>query len=229
MAIKYIQVGQPGVSNRTPSWVYIETNDTIASVTAPGYLNGAAHEYINSLQNNMMAIVATKTSPGIGVMPNLIELQVQNNNGVWSLVRSNFFPQVNTVVMTAAQVLGAYATPVQIIQAPATGNAIILLSAQIITQVGTAAFAGGGVAQLQYDSTVHAGGNLATSATIATAEITAASSQIFTQAPIAAATVLATATYKNLGIFFSNATGAFTGGAGSTVTVVATYVTVPAV
>lgn len=86
MSIKSIQIGQAGVSNRTPSWVYIETNDTQATVTAAGYLNGAAHEYINSLQNNMMALVSTKTAPGIGVSPVLYVLQVQVSNGIWSLV-----------------------------------------------------------------------------------------------------------------------------------------------
>lgn len=85
MAIKYIQIGQTGVSNRTPSWVYIETNDTIATVTTAGYLNGAAHEYINSLQNNMMALVSTKTSLGIGVAPVLYLLQITVSAGVWSL------------------------------------------------------------------------------------------------------------------------------------------------
>jgi hypothetical protein len=86
MPIKYIQPGQTGVSNVTPSWVYIETNDTIATVTTAGYLNGAAREYINTFKNNMMALISTKTSPGIGVVPVLYLLQLQNNNGVWSLI-----------------------------------------------------------------------------------------------------------------------------------------------
>lgn len=86
MAIKYMQIGQAGVSNRTPSWIYIETNDTIATVTTAGYLNGAAREYVNSLQNNMMALVSTKTSMAIGVAPVLYLLQVTVTAGVWSLV-----------------------------------------------------------------------------------------------------------------------------------------------
>ena len=86
MAIKYIQVGQAGVSNRTPSWVYIETNDTHATVTTTGYLSGAAAEYEGSFQNNMMALVSTKTSQSIGVQPVLYTLQLSGSNGVWSLV-----------------------------------------------------------------------------------------------------------------------------------------------
>lgn len=87
MTIKQIQPGQAGVSNVTPSWVYIETDDTYATVTTTGYLSGAAHEYVNTFKNNMMALVSTKTSKSIGVKPVLYLLQLQSSaNGVWSLV-----------------------------------------------------------------------------------------------------------------------------------------------
>ena len=132
------------------------------------------------------------------------------------------------VTMTAAQVNAAYTTPFQIVAAPSASQAIIVLNAQVITEVSTA-FTAGGVAQIQYGNTNHAGGTIATSATIATAEITAASSQIFTMAPIAAATVLATASFKGLGLFFTNATQVFATGTGSTVTIAVQYVIIPAV
>ena len=70
----------------TPSWVYISTNDTYATVTTAGYLNGAAREYINTFQPNMMALVSTQTSPSIGVPPVLYLLQLSVTAGVWSLV-----------------------------------------------------------------------------------------------------------------------------------------------
>lgn len=86
MAIKSIQVGQAGLSNTLlPTWVYIDTNDTIATVTTAGYLNGVASEYINTLTNRMMALVITRASAGLGVPPVLYILQVQNNAGVWTL------------------------------------------------------------------------------------------------------------------------------------------------
>lgn len=86
MTIKQIQPGQAGVSNVTPSWVYISTNDTYATVTTAGYLSGAAREYINTFQPNMMALVSTQTSPSIGVPPVLYLLQLSVTAGVWSLV-----------------------------------------------------------------------------------------------------------------------------------------------
>jgi hypothetical protein len=137
-------------------------------------------------------------------------------------------PYLATVTMNTAAVVGAYATPFQIIAAPGASLAIIVLNASIITEVSTP-FATGGIGQIQYGNTNHAGGTICTSATIPAAEITAASSQIYTMAPIAAATVMATATFKNLGIFFTNDTGAYTNGTGSTVTVAISYMLVPAV
>ena len=86
MPILSIQPGQVGVSNNTPSWVYIETNDTYAAVTTAGYLSGAAHEYVNTFKPNMMALVSTKTSQSIGVQPVLYLLQLSVSAGVWSLV-----------------------------------------------------------------------------------------------------------------------------------------------
>lgn len=137
-------------------------------------------------------------------------------------------PYTAIVTMATAAVVGAFGTPVQIIAAPGAAFTIMVLNAQVITETSTA-FATGGVAQIQYGNTVHAGGTICTSATIPAAEITAAASQIYTMAPIAAATVMATASFKNLGIFFSNATGAFTNGAGSTITIAISYMIIPSV
>ena len=105
MPILSIQVGQAGVSNRTPSWVYIETNDTFATVTTAGYLSGAAHEYVNTFQNNMMALISTKSSMSIGVIPVVYIMQIQNSgNGVWSLIVSGS----DVVLPTTASHIATY-------------------------------------------------------------------------------------------------------------------------
>ena len=140
---------------------------------------------------------------------------------------ANYAPLTATVTMLTAGVVGAYAAPVQII-AGVSNKAIVVLSAVITTEVSTP-FATGGIAQLQWGNTVHAGGTLATGATIAAAEITAASSQIFTQGPIAAASVVATSAVTGLGLYFTNATGPYTNGTASTVAVTVQYMLVPAV
>ncbi len=136
-------------------------------------------------------------------------------------------PVTASVTMNTASVIGAYATPVQIVAGQA-GKAIMILAAQIVTEVSTP-FATGGIAQLQWGNTNHAGGTVAADATIPAAEITAAASQIYTQYGVATTAVNATAAVTGLGIYFTNATGAYTNGTGSTVTVVVQYMVVPAV
>ena len=131
-----------------------------------------------------------------------------------------------TYTMTAAEVTGAYAAPVQIVAAPPLGFALFPIAARFVTVVGTV-FAGGGVAVLQWDNTVHGAGTTSLDATTPAAEITAASSQIYTQYGVPTTTVTALATANGKGLFFSNATGAFTGGANSTVTISVVYQVVP--
>jgi hypothetical protein len=121
MSIKYIQVGQAGTSQNLPSWVYIETNDTYATVTTAGYLSGAAHEYVNTFRNNMMALVTTKSSPGIGVIPVLYLLQLQNSNGVWSLIAPAVDVPIPFIVPGNIQA-GLNGTAGKFISYPATVN-----------------------------------------------------------------------------------------------------------
>ncbi len=134
--------------------------------------------------------------------------------------------QTAIVTMTAAQVIAAYATPFLIVAAPASGFALMPTACQIITVVSTA-FTSGGIAQLQWGNTNHAGGTVALDATTPTAEITAATSQIYTQYGVPTTTVTAIATANGLGLYFTNATQAFATGTGSTVTIAVTYMTVP--
>ena len=98
----------------------------------------------------------------------------------------------------------------------------------MVTEVSTV-FAGGGVAILQYGNAVHGAGLNALSATIPAAEVTAATSQIYVASGYVSTTVKATSTITGLGLYFSNATGAFTGGAGSTVALNVQYMVVPMV
>lgn len=131
-----------------------------------------------------------------------------------------------SVSLNQAAVQGAYAAPAQIIAAPGAGKILVPVQATIYTNFQTSAFAGGGVAILQYDSTVHGAGTNALAATIPSAEITAASSQIYN---LEGAVASALTGITNKGLFFSNATGAFTGGsASSTVVFTVSYYLVTA-
>ena len=113
--------------------------------------------------------------------------------------------------LTAAQWLGMYAAPVVLIAAPGANKLIIVESMSLSLVYGTVQFANGGAVQIQYDSTVNAGGVLAQTATIAAATINGATANNSIKLLGALAFNLNTAV-ANKGIYISNATGAFTAG-----------------
>jgi hypothetical protein len=209
-----------------PCIVRITTTDNYATISAAGYLTAQAANIYTANSGAFEWAVSDTV---------LVWYQDAFGNGAWAdfYVNSTFtslvprsFAKNAVVTLTAAQVLAAYAAPQLLIPAPGAGYAIVIQSCMIVTQVSTA-FAGGGVGHVQYTATVNGGGANALSATTPSAEITAASSQIYVQTGPVATTVLTGIT--NEGVYFSNATGAFTGGAGSTLTFVLNYSLVPAV
>lgn len=64
MAILSIQFGSTGLSGVVPQQIYINTDDTIAEVTAAGYLNSSISEGYNYF-NKQMALVGTEESNGV--------------------------------------------------------------------------------------------------------------------------------------------------------------------
>lgn len=211
-----------------PAIVRMSTTDNYATITAAGYITA-----------QLANIQAVNFGDFEWLPSDTVLCYYQNAFGVgaWAsfTISSNFStlaPMSNagnaSVTLTAAQVLAAYATPQLIVPAPGTGRGLIVTAANVVTEVSTV-FAGGGVAILQYGSTVHGAGANALSATIPAAEITAATSQVYSMSGFAATTVTATSVVTGLGLYFSNATGAFTGGAGSTVTLNLNYMNVAAV
>lgn len=223
MAITHI-VRDYGVQ---PCIVRITSTDNLATISATGYLTAQAANIYTANSGAFEWAVSDTV---------LVWYQDAFGNGAWAnfVVNPTFTSlipwsaAVNSVVtLTSAQVLAAYATPALLIPAPGAGYAIVIQNAMIVTNVGTSAFAGGGVAHVQYTATINGGGANALSATTPAAEITAATSQIYVQTGPVAATVLTG--ISNEGVYFSNATGAFTTGVGSSLTFVLNYTIVPAV
>ncbi len=85
MPIKQFQAGQAGLSSTVPNWIYIGTTDSLAVVTAAGYLNGIAREYPGVLSNNVMAEVSIIPSANAPVLVLLFQVSVAN--GIYSLVQ----------------------------------------------------------------------------------------------------------------------------------------------
>ena len=141
MPILNVQVGSIGQSGQVPNFIYIATNDTVAEVTAAGYLNGLVAQNILLSEYNM-ALVSTKTSPSAtSVQVDLFDVTYSGGN--WSLVANSgslVLPNGQIFVGNAGNVATAVAmsgdigitnTGVTSIQAGAIVNADVNAAAAI--------------------------------------------------------------------------------------------------
>lgn len=113
------------------------------------------------------------------------------------------------VPITAAQFNGAYAAPVELVAAGGADTLLVLDKVQLLMTYGTAAFAAGGVAHIQYDATANGAGVIAsTTLAAATFQATASTGWNFNAGVVAE--TFTTCVNKNLSL--SNVTGAFTTG-----------------
>lgn len=117
------------------------------------------------------------------------------------------------VQMTAAQVNGMYATPLQIIAAPGANKMIQVHSFNLGLIYGSAAFASGGIPVLQYDTTVNGAGTSVGGGALLAANITAGASAN-TRRVAGERDTTALTGVVNKSVCLSNQTGAFTTGTG---------------
>lgn len=87
MAILSINTYPTGLVDVNPAILYINTNDTIATVTAAGYLNKAVQQGF-VVNEYMKALVATKASPNATVVT-VSWFDVSKSGDNWSLTASN--------------------------------------------------------------------------------------------------------------------------------------------
>lgn len=87
MSILNIVSYPTGVVGVNPSIVYIDTNDTMATVTTAGYLNEAVQNGF-VFNESMMALVSTKTTPN-ATSTQVAWLEISKSGANWSLVSSS--------------------------------------------------------------------------------------------------------------------------------------------
>ncbi len=208
-------VVQQGAQN---VFCYFSPTDTIATISASNYFNGTLPNsvlwsvqvgdmiFVEGEDYNQILEITTVTLPVAG-SSGTINTSVWGNN---SLIQS-----VTTTTLTNAQLLGMYATPVLLIPAQGAGTMILLDKMVVDYHYLTASTASGGAIQAQYGATVDGAGPAA-SASIAAATLNGfAGNAIMTVGSVAVSQL--DAAVENVGIYLSNATGAFTTGAGSAI------------
>lgn len=130
---------------------------------------------------------------------------------------ADYSVQHATISLTAANLIGMYAAPVQLLPAPAAGKSIMVTKlAFTITRTSTA-FTGGGAVIVQYGNTVNGGGTQALDSTIASTVVTGSAGTTVTARNGAVISDLAAASIQAAGLFISNASGAFAAGTGTAV------------
>ncbi len=84
MPILNVQPNQIGQAGIFPAMIFILTNDTLAEVTAPGYLNGVVQKFGVPLSEADIALVTTKTSSN-AKSTQVGWFSVVETNGNWGL------------------------------------------------------------------------------------------------------------------------------------------------
>lgn len=214
------------------------TGGSVDSTPRPTKVGTVAISAVQELQSTTRGFVIPRmtTTQKLAIVTPIAGMQVFDTtlqavsyylNGSWQTTAALNGDQIATVTLTQAQVQGMYAAPVQIVAAPAAGFSLYVNSCVVINNYTTTAFATGTAPILQYGNTVHGGGTNALSTTFAATLFTAtAISWGSLAAPNAGTAITGTAA---TGLFFSNATGAYTGGtAATTVVVIVQYQVIPA-
>lgn len=117
--------------------------------------------------------------------------------------------QYVAVPITAAEFNGMYAAPVELVAAAGADTLLVLDRVVLAMTYGSAAYAAGGVAHVQYDDTANGAGVIA-STTLAAASFQDTASTVYSFN--AGVVEYPFATCANTGLFLSNITGAFTTG-----------------
>jgi hypothetical protein len=130
-----------------------------------------------------------------------------------------------SVTFNTAQMVTAYDTPLQIVANPAASQMILVMQASVYTaSTGHTPYATGTAPIIQYSSGgtngQHGAGTIATASGLVAGDITAATSQVRNLFGIATAAITG---LSGLGLYFSNATGDYTAGTGTSITITVVY------
>jgi hypothetical protein len=137
-----------------------------------------------------------------------------------TILNTTIYAPILTVALplTLAQILAAYTTPVSVLAAPGAGNLIDVLDATLNLIYGSAAYSGGGAAQLSYGTAL----TYPATATWASTDFTNLSANSIVKVAGVDAYV-ASSNYLNKAITYSNASANFTVGTGGSGLLIVNY------
>lgn len=199
-------------------------NADVSATAAVAYSKLAALTDGNILVGSAANVPTSVAMSGDATIINSGALTVANN-AITSAKTSPLMLKYAAVTMSAAQFNGAYVTPHLLVAAGGANTLLVLEGAYVLMTYGTTQFANGGVAHIQYGSTTLGAGIIASSTQAAANFADAASTALYFNPGIVKQPFT---TAVNLGLYFSNVTGAFDTG-DSTFVVHIWYRTIPTV
>ena len=201
-------------------FTYDATTDAFVSLAANGGLSNTLPSG-DIFVGNASNVATAAAMSGDATLSNTGVLTIGAGAVTGSKIASNAVDYANlaldvaasaTVALTAAQVNGMYATPVQLIAAPGAGKLIIIDSILWDVAFVSAQYAAGGAIAAQYGNTIHGAGPLASS-TLAAATLNGVAASSFLgeagSSPVLDVTKTAS---LNTAVYISNASAAFTTG-----------------
>lgn len=200
-----------GNISTAPNTFVASTASNLGVISTAGYMTDLGEAGIVKA-NDLLYINYSDTSVfplNVGESAILGLFQVTYSTGVWSLSAYAASSLSASVAISAANFNGMYAAPKLLVAAPGANKLLVLDSLSLVMTYGSANYAAGGVAAVQYDSTANGAGVIA-STTLAAATFFAAASTTFqfnrgvVPAPFT--------TTVNKGLYLSNITQAFTTG-----------------
>ncbi len=183
----------------------VTTNVTVSAFAAVGVVGTANIDAlaVTTAKIDNLAVTAGKIAADAVTTAKILD------GNVTSAKLEDTLLHYAAVAITAANFNGMYAAPKLLVAAPGANKLLVLDKVQLLMTYGSAAYAAGGVAAVQYDSTANGAGVIAsTTLAAATFQATASTGWNF-NAGVVAETF---STCVNKGLYLSNITGAFTTG-----------------
>lgn len=213
-------LGSPTVLNAPNIFVYGTPNDTDSQVGASNYfLSKYASLSVgdiiigNSTDASFSFVVTAVSSTTVTVASMGLTTSIGTanlvNNAVTSAKLALNVLQYAAVTVSAAEFNGMYAAPKLLVAAGGANTLIVLDRVKLLMTYNSAAYAAGGVAAVQYDSTANGAGVIASTTRVAADfQATASTTWDFNAGVVAEPFT----TTVNKGLYLSNITGAFTTG-----------------
>jgi hypothetical protein len=227
-------VNASGVDTQTPSAVSTNVQSNLygptATVTATWTYAHYPGDRISSGTVGLQEAINYANSKGGGTV--LIDNAWYTQGGTQAILAAATVPsdvtilnttaqspiQTVTIPLTLAQIQAAFTTPVAVVSAPGAGNLVDVIDAGLNLIYGSAAYSGGGAAQLSYGTGV----TYPATATWAAADFTGLSANSYVKVAGVDAFV-ASADYLNKAVNYTNASANFTVGTGGSGILVVNY------